>query len=277
MSIINTPASAVSFSDLASATADLNVADLLAILSSSGVNRKLTIGALAEAMRKSAIVTSSFTIIAAGWRRAETYVLSAAATAAATATLPSLASVIPGTRFTFKNKNTLYAFTAACTGSDTIGTTGSTSFILYSRDDYVTLESDGVNWEVVASSGPVFSSTQTAAVSVSVSSAWAAIGSGLSLGTLPPGIYDFEIDASIYTDSNILYPIAIGIGNGATLISGSVSHNSIGGCPAHISIKGYKLLSAAVIQGLYYGTSGHGIIMYDSTYVCGVIQARRIG
>lgn len=276
MSLITTPGQAVAISDLAAATADLNVADLLAILSASGVNRKLTIGALAEAMRKSSVVTSSFTIIAAGWRREETYALSASAVAAATATLPSLASVPVGTRYTFKNKNTSYTFTAACAESDTIGTTGSASFILYSRDDYVALESDGEKWIVVASSAPRIASAQTAAISVQ-SQSWTAVGSGLTL-SIPAGVYDVDVQATLANSGS-----TDGVPSGAIMVAGTPQTARLSGGASspsilHLSERIQIAATSTVCLGLRTTSAGAiASIPYSSGVSVGEISARRIG
>ena len=195
-------------------------------------------------------------------------------TAATTVTLPT--NCEPGTCLTFKAKTT-----ATSTISATIGTTGSTSFVLYAQEDYVTLEWDGASiWYVVVTNGPVQQSNQTAQTTLNNSSAWTAIGNGLSLGTLAPGIYDLEIDCTIggVTASE---NISIALGNGTTPISPIVnaqfSSGSLAVVPAHVGVKGYVLAASATIQGIYYSSSASQAIEYNATTMVGRISARRIG
>ena len=191
-------------------------------------------------------------------------------TAASTVTLP--ASPIIGQRLTFKAKTTATS-TITANAAQTIGTTTSTSFVLYAQEDYVTFEWDGTSiWYVVATNGPIVSSLQTNYVTV-IAGGWSAIGNGLSLGTLPPGIYDIELDTMVNTGAGGI--IGIGIGNATTLISNS-SGTYAGDCAAHAIVKGYVLTVSAVIQGIYY-CAGNSTIYYNAPQLVGRITARRIG
>ena len=199
-------------------------------------------------------------------------------TAASTATLP--ASPVIGQRLTFKAKTTATSTISANAGQ-TIGTTSSTSFALYAQEDYVTLEWDGTSiWYVVATNGPIQSSSQTASMTFSVTGSWTAIGVGLSLGTINPGIYDIELDLTIGNVSGVLASVAIG--NGLTSISNipGVNINGLYGpvaSPVHCSAKGIVLTSPSIIQGIYYVVIGGQIVQYVANTTIGKITSRRIG
>jgi hypothetical protein len=197
-------------------------------------------------------------------------------TAASTVTLP--ANPFPGQQLTFKAKTTATSTISANSGQ-TIGTTSSTSFILYAQEDYVTLEWDGTSiWYVVATNGPVISSDQTATKTTSVSGSWAAIGNGLVLSSLGPGVYDFTLDVTLTSLGN---HTSIGIGDGTTLIS---TGNYNIDAQASVSWKvtasryGYVINVATNIQGIYKALStGDQIIYYAALNSIGKLAARRIG
>jgi hypothetical protein len=192
-------------------------------------------------------------------------------TAASTVTLP--ASPIIGQKLTFKNKTTATTTISANAGQ-TIGTTTSTSFVLYAQEDYVTFEWDGTSiWYVVATNGPVLSSLQNAQASVAVTTAWTAVGNGLTLGTLSAGIYDFNINAAMQSASSI----SLALGNATTPISNR-GYTQNGSCSSvSCTAYGISITSPSTIQAIYYLTSGTGAIIYNSTYAIGQIIARRIG
>jgi hypothetical protein len=202
-------------------------------------------------------------------------------TAASTATLP--ASPVAGQRITFKNKGN-FTSTINANSEQTIGSTSSTSFVLYTREDYVTLEWDGVSaWYVIATNGPVQISNQTSSPVLNASvNTWTAIGGNLSLGSLSPGIYDIELDAVILGAGP---NTTVSIGNGTTPIANqSKAYNSNAApcsMPVHAVVKGYVLSSAAVIQGIYIketGSSATDQCYYSTTsYSVGKITARRVG
>jgi hypothetical protein len=204
-----------------------------------------------------------------------TYIL----TAASTATLPTNAVAVSGQKITFKAKTNATSTISAAAGQ-TIGTTSSTSFILYAQEDYVTLQYDGTSiWYVMATNGPVLSSAQTAQTSCNSAGTWTAIGNGLTLGTLAPGIYDLDMSLSIQVPPyGYLY---ISIGNSTTPIS-SISYASISTGSllliSSISVftRGYILGASATIQGIYYSTSTNQYIAYGSPGSIGKITARRI-
>jgi hypothetical protein len=106
-------------------------------------------------------------------------------------TLPSRAASIIGAKYTFRNASTsAHSLTVSTASGDMIGSTTSTSFVLYARDDFVTLENDGLVWSVVSTSGPIITALQSGAPTVAAG-AWADIGSGGNLKlTLPPGVWN---------------------------------------------------------------------------------------
>jgi hypothetical protein len=194
-------------------------------------------------------------------------------TAASTVTLPAGAPL--GCRITFKAKTNATS-TISCGGSQTIGNTSSTSFVLYAMEDYVTLEWDGVLiWYVVATNGPVQYSDQTN-TGGGTAGAWTAIGNGLTLGSLNPGVYDIDLDTDLYGNTN---NIAIAIGNGTTPISNKAG--SVGATvlviAAHAHVRGYVLTAAATIQGIYYASAVGAQVYYLANYAVGRISARRTG
>jgi hypothetical protein len=199
-------------------------------------------------------------------------------TGSSTVTLPAAPQA--GVRFTFKAKNNATSVISANAGQ-TIGTTNSTSFSLYAQEDYVTLEWDGISiWYVVATNGPVQSSSQTAQTTTSATGAWTAIANGFSLGTLSPGVYDFELDCVVLAQASST--LGVSIGNVTTPIAPTkaVSIAAVGasvGWESHVSVRGYVLSAAAVIQGLYYSTSAANVIYYQNANTIGRITVRRIG
>jgi hypothetical protein len=203
------------------------------------------------------------------------YLLSNSAAAARIFTLPLLSTEQVGTRLTFKNKSPTYALTVTANVSDRIGSYaggGGNSFVLYAEEDYVVLETDGQVWNVVATNGPVQRSIQSSTKTTAVTS-WAAIGNGFSLGTLPPGVYDFELEAVGYS---VGYSVGVAIGNNLTPISCEAAILAPGTRNAVFrAIKGYVLASASIIQGIYYSDSGSSQIGFGSNG--GSITARRIG
>jgi len=199
-------------------------------------------------------------------------------TGASTATLP--ASPQKGCRLTFKAKTNATSTISANSGQ-TIGTTTSTSFSLYAQEDYVILEWDGTSiWYVIATNGPVVSSAQTSTTTTGTTGAWTAIGNGLTLGTLAPGVYDIELRAGLEPVAG--YSVSIAIGNGTTPISdisgvtvpvGTTFVNA----PAMCAVRNYVLTAAATIQGIYYSSSNSNVVLYAANYSVGKISARRIG
>jgi hypothetical protein len=199
------------------------------------------------------------------------------------ATLPS--SAAQGQRISYINKGN-YTYTVNASGGQTIGTTASTSFILYYAGDRVTLEYDGTSvWYVFDTNGPMTMSYQTSSTTTSVNSSWTAIGGNLTLGTLPAGIYDIELDltSKLYASGAAVSDLGISIGSGTTPIS-NVSHsylssNGVLGAssPNHCKISSYAIGSSATIQAIYYSSATAWTIVYDATTSIGRISARRIG
>lgn len=186
------------------------------------------------------------------------------------------ASPIAGQKITFKNKGN-YTNTITANTGQTIGTTTSTSFVLYAQEDYVTLEYDGISiWYVIATNGPILSANQSASLgSLNGTGAWTAVGNGLVLA-LGPGVYDIEW--AIYSAGgggfagaaigNALTPI----GPGMNFAGGSLVNSSL------ISVKGYVLTAAANIQALYISSGISGSIQIGgTTATTPKISARRIG
>ena len=189
-----------------------------------------------------------------------------------------------GCVYTIKNKSSAtVTINANTTGvSQTIGTTTSTAFLLYAQEDYVVLRYSlaDTTWYVVATNGPVVSSNQTAQTVASTVEAWTAIGNGLTLGTLGPGVYDLAMDVGVQTPANA--SLGVGIGSGTTLISNPGGATvPLAGNPetlgVHLMKRNYVLTSSATIQGIYYFSGVSGVIVYSSLYYVGVITARRIG
>ena len=199
--------------------------------------------------------------------------------------LPTASTVLPGTKYTFKKKNTdtIYTVTIAAAVSDKIGYTNSTSFILYAQDDYVTLECDAAlgYWNVIATNGPILSISQSAPTTTSISSAWTAVGNGLVLLNLAPGLYDIEAMASLTMAA--AGSVALALTNSltpSTPISNCVQStygSSTSTVPFYVTIKNYSLLATATINLSYYGTSAGSSIPYIFTYQVGKIVARRVG
>lgn len=200
-------------------------------------------------------------------------------TAASSATLP-VSPAFTGQRLTFKSKLTATSTITAGAGQ-TIGATGSTSFLLYRQEDYVTLEWDGVSiWYVVATNGPLYYSDQTADIPCSTQNSWAAMTNGLSLGSIPAGVYDAELACSVTLSGGIPPLLNIALGNGTTPISEMV-HAQTGTVGVTTSVKvtakGFVLLAPATIQGIYYGNSASHVIPYAVGTMTGRIVLRRIG
>jgi hypothetical protein len=224
--------------------------------------------------RRSAVTTSG-ALGALTDKLDKTYYLSAASTA----TLPTNLVAVIGQRLTFKNKG-LFTTTISAAVGQTIGTTSSTSFSLYAQEDYVTLEYDGTSvWYVVATNGPVVSVNQTSQP-VTGTDAWTAMGGGLTLGSVPPGVYDFELDCTLLSKSSAV--LAIAIGNNVTPITAEVAGQMSTGfvdvfMPAHVGVKGYVLLTAATIQAIYRSQHVASYIDMRAGYTYGNIRRRRIG
>ena len=197
-------------------------------------------------------------------------------TGASTPTLP--ANPYPGQRLTFKAKTTATSTITANSGQ-TIGTTGSTSFLLYTQDDYVILEWDGSSiWYVAGTNGPLQISNQTARVTMTGDSTWRAIGNGLAL-SLNPGVYDISIDADLSgTDM-----VSLSIGNGTTSIANKTIQDTASGSVFghhHSEVLGYVLGSSATINGIFWGQlTSTGYVEYNQvgSGCYGQIRARRIG
>jgi hypothetical protein len=140
-------------------------------------------------------------------------------TAASTVTLPPGAPL--GCRITFKNKGN-FTTTISGNGSQTIGTTTSTSFSLYAQEDYVTLEWDGVSiWYVVATNGPILRNVITSIQTQTspVNGTWYNKGGTLALA---PGVYELSWSASL--------DVILSSGTGcvfATLSTGAASETDI--------------------------------------------------
>jgi hypothetical protein len=129
-----------------------------------------------------AIVRTSGTLGALTVTSDTTYFLSNTTTC----TLP--AAPKDGQRLTFKNKG-IFNTTITANAGQTIGTTSSTSFVLYAQEDYVTLEWDGVSiWYVVATNGPEVLTAISGSQASALNATWYNIGA-LSV-TLQPGVYE---------------------------------------------------------------------------------------
>jgi hypothetical protein len=196
-------------------------------------------------------------------------------------TLPPSSDGIPyGTLLTFRNVAGGFTTTINANSGQTIGVYG-TNFVLGNADDYVVFKwFTALNqWGVMATNGPVQSSSQTASTTTSTTGAWTAIANGLSLGSLPPGIYDFEL-AVTFNQNDISGTLSVAVGNGTSPISEYV-HAGLGPSggfyPMKVSLRGYVLTAAATIQGLYYSNVSGDNIIYSSTHTIGKITARRIG
>jgi hypothetical protein len=238
----------------------LSLANLLTYLISKGIQRKVvstsgTIGTLTNVSDTDFILT-----------------------AASTATLPASPDHA-GLRFTFKAK-TAATSTISANSGQTIGTTSSTSFVLYAQEDYVTLEWDGTSiWYVVATNGPVQSSNQTATGTFASTGSWLAIGNGLTLGTLAPGVYDIFMECSPLTNASI-QNISVALGKETTPISaieGVYNPSSGTEATAHVEVRGYVLTASATIQGIGITSNTGCTIYYNATYGIGKIVVRRIG
>ena len=203
-----------------------------------------------------------------------TYILSNATTC----TLP--ASPKDGQCLTFKNKGIFNTVISANAGQ-TIGTTSSTGFSLYAQEDYVTLEWDGTSiWYVVATNGPVLTADQTAILTCNNSSVWTAIGVGLSLGTLAPGIYDLEL--SFTCSINASGSLGLALGNGLTPLGNSLGFyfNTAAVAGGQLSLKNYTLNTGSTIQALYLSSSTANYIVFNGVggvTTRGRLTARRIG
>lgn len=187
-------------------------------------------------------------------------------------TLPVAAQV--GSTVTVK---TLVTQTVTING--TIGSLGSTSFLLYNQDDYVMFMWDGTRWNVIATNGPIIVSNQSGQINCTVATAWTAISNGLSLGTIPIGVYDFELDlsASVIAISTLIIAIANGttpIASVTTLSRNDATYTS--GC-LHSYVRGYINTAPSTIQGIYYSQGTSAYIIYVSAQGSGKITARRIG
>ena len=197
--------------------------------------------------------------------------------------LPLASTIVAGTRYTFKKKVAANTVTINRSGSpDVIGTTTSTAFILYGQEDYVTFECDPTNsiWYIVATNGPILSSSQTASTTTSnTTPTWVAVGNGLALTNLAPGVYDIEAIASLTMATNAGY-VTLGLTNVLSPISNCIQSTYIANSytvPIYVAIKNYVLSTTATINLSYYGTSAGSSIPYVATYQAGKIQARRIG
>jgi hypothetical protein len=201
-------------------------------------------------------------------------------TGASTVTLP--AKPFPGQRMTFK-ANTAATSVISANSGQTIGTTSSTSFSLYAQEDYVTLEWDGTGiWYVVATNGPIYKVIQTTSASLFLPGGWRILGDP-SLGTLQPGVYNFELDLTVALMANSDSEIAFAIGNGTTpMVQRSCLASIVSGdswYPLHLAERNYKLSSASVIRTLFFPNKEGlvGEVMFDSTRIVGQITAQRIG
>ena len=104
--------------------ANLNVMDnQIAALSAGYGQQSVNINITAGALGALAVTANT------------TYIL----TAASTATLPTNAVAQAGQIITFKNKGN-FTTTISSAAAQTIGTTTSTSFVLYAQEDYVSLQ-----------------------------------------------------------------------------------------------------------------------------------------
>ena len=197
-------------------------------------------------------------------------------TDASTATLP--ASPIAGQQLTFKAKTTATSTISANSGQ-TIGTTSSTAFILYAQEDYVTLEWDGTSiWYVVATNGPLLVSAQTTYMTMITTNAWTACGVGLTLGSLAPGVYDFEGDCDLVLTNTLSASCSLAIGKIQVPISDYCTFSNPAAqsmsCGARMGIKGYVLNAASVIQIIYNSNNASNAL---ASGTLGSITARRIG
>jgi hypothetical protein len=197
-------------------------------------------------------------------------------TGASTVTLPVSAKA--GRRLTFKAKTTATSTISANSGQ-IIGSTSSTSFVLYAQEDYVTLEWDGVSiWYVVATNGPTQIAAQTSGGSTNSAGVWTSIANGLTLGSLNPGVYDLEMDVNLAVVQGKFLGVAIGnalvpISNATGLVGGTANGATAG---EHVVVKGYVLTAAATIQGIYISNAVQ-TIAYTTPNQVGSISARRIG
>jgi hypothetical protein len=145
--------------------------------------------------------------------------------------------------------------------------------LLYHQGDYVTLEWDGVNtWYVIATSGPVASIPQNAAV-IDNQSSWTVIGGGLSIA-LAPGVYDIFLALNDIENNSTG---AFAIGNGTTVISNIASVNEANSLNTTFAIfvqsLAYEINTATTIYGIF---NGYMDMTYGGLSV-GRIWARRIG
>jgi len=195
--------------------------------------------------------------------------------AASTVTLP--ASPTLGQRITFKSKGN-YTSTISANSGQTIGTTPSTSFVLYAQEDYVTLEWDGTSiWYVVATNGPSITAIQSSSGSTTSTGSWIGVGSSCGLSfSLSAGIYDLSLTCSI---SNAGNAVSCAIGNGTTPISSPVTNANGAQAPAYSEVKNYALNGPTTMQGIIYINNNTGFFYYTSgtTPSVGRLIARRIG
>lgn len=203
-------------------------------------------------------------------------------TATSSATLPANGTATQGQRLTFKTKTNATSTISAAAGQ-TIGTTSSTSFVLYAQEDYVTLEYDGTSvWYVIATNGPV--KTVTAA-----SSSVFGFGSGsgnhdLTAFTdlqvaLLPGVYEIYADLMVSGTNAVgnqtVY--SLGASGGATgLVLGSVYTRGLGDAYMYLSVKATKLVvtsAVTLVPFVFCGVSG-GVVA--SLVSSGTLTAKRI-
>ena len=210
---------------------------------------------------------------------------------ATTATLPANGTAVIGQKITFKAKTNATSTISAAAGQ-TIGTTSSTSFVLYAQEDYVTLEYDGTSvWYVVATNGPVLRVNQQQAFTMNTTAnVWAPIANayvisgvaGMTLGTLAPGVYDFEMHmvAGAIQSTSVFFGIGDGVGilrDDATTGIGSNGSTNITLSECYVSVNRYTLLTATTIQGWYNSTNTSQTVYLLSGKSMGYMTARRIG
>jgi hypothetical protein len=196
-------------------------------------------------------------------------------------TLPPRPTSILGAKYTFKKASSnAHTLTISAQTGDTIGSTTSTSFVLPSQDDFVTLENDGRSWSVLSTSGPISIVTQASGATVAASGGWPDIGvaAGLSID-LPAGEWIIQS----YFNSRIVGPAVSAFAltaAGSVVANPMLSATGIGSAiyaivPVVLQSK-LLLASPATISIACKAGGGSGEIAFNSGWYQGETFAQRI-
>jgi hypothetical protein len=169
-----------------------------------------------------------------------------------TITLPTPSACANGALITVVNYG---AYTTTISG--TIGNQGSTSFVLYAVNDYVTFINNQSQWCVMATSGSQTSATGSGNAGCTTAGSWVPGNTGSPTLTLAPGVYNLDATVTVKTGSsttNYIY-IALGYQNSNFYSQDASFHNTSAATGIEVTLQltaRHVVVSSTVTLNIYY-------------------------